>query len=247
MTRTCLLGWVLVAGFCLSACASSSVNRENDPRYVRLDRIGASLIASLPAGTTALFQIDERSPDYYSDFDRAKNRVVISSRLYAFVGSDDELAYLLADALAHKMLGQRRSQADTFYDGTPKGPLGSLLLKEDGGYSPEDEAIAQREAFLYMRQAGFDPEKGSRIVERLRRAEGSGRYAWLSVHPVPSSSTNGSMSLDALNKQKRQAEATLQAYLDAKQRGDAAEEKRLESVLFGQAESLAQQGEAVSS
>lgn len=235
-----LFGWVLIAGFCLSSCASSSVNRENDPRYVRLDRIGTSLIAGLPSGTTASFKIDEKSPDYFSDFERAKDSVVVSGRLYALIGSDDELAYLLSDSLAHKMLGQRRLHADTFYDGTPKGPFGSLLLNEDGGYSSEDEAIAQNETFLYMRWAGFNPAKGLQIIERLRQAEGRGRYSWLTIHPVPDNGLLVKNSLvGSLTEQKRRTEATLQAYLDAKQRGDSVEEKRLEAILFGQAESLA--------
>lgn len=126
----------------------------------------------------------------YSDFEPKKNMIMVSQRLIELTQNDDELAYILAHDIAHKVLGHTRPEgynggqfvADTIVYGMLAAAI--LPLHESGSYTKEAEAAAHDQARLYMISAGYDPDRGFKIVERMKQMSGGEADLWFFIHPV---------------------------------------------------------------
>jgi len=90
--------------------------------------------------------------------------VVVTSRLLAFVDSDDELAIVLAHELAHNVLGHAAALRQA---GVPRGFL--RRLGRNAAMLRQMEEDADRLAARLVAAAGFDPAAGIALWQRLER------------------------------------------------------------------------------
>lgn len=84
-------------------------------------------------------------------------QVAVSGEILDFVGSDDELALILAHELAHNILGHNR-----------KGPAATRVAGEDrsGESTRSREGEADRWALYLMARAGYDPGRAPGLWRR---------------------------------------------------------------------------------
>ena len=160
---------------------------------IKFDREGAVTEYEVPVlylRSDVYFGIDSNIKVPYSDLDPKKNMIMVSQRLIELTQNDDELAYILAHDIAHKILGHTRPEgynggqfvADTIVYGMLAAAI--LPLHESGSYTKEAEAAAYDQARLFMISAGYDPERGFKVVERLKQMTGGEADLWFFIHPV---------------------------------------------------------------
>lgn len=126
--------------------------------------------------------------------------VYLCKGLLDILESDDEIGFVLAHEVAHIVARHsiKRLQASLGYNllllassqvdstgGLPQG-LSLILATIMSGYSQEDEFLADKLALKYMKKAGYNPEAGIKVLEKLEKAgdkEPSSRLAYFRTHP----------------------------------------------------------------
>lgn len=111
------------------------------------------------------------------------DKIYLTTGMLKFVGSDDELAWVLAHELAHNVLGHPQQTR-------LRGLLNSMLTAATGepgaGVSrPELEMQADRLASYLLVQAGYDLRQAGMFLRRLALAESSvGQKSFGETHPA---------------------------------------------------------------
>lgn len=160
---------------------------------IKFEREGAITEYEVPLlylKSDVYFGIDANIKLFYSDFDPKKNMIMVSQRLIEFTQNDDELAYLLAHDIAHKLQGHTRPDgynggqfvADTILYGLLAAAI--LPLHESASYPKAAEAAAHDQARLFMISAGYDPERGFKVVQHMKQMTGGVADVWFFIHPV---------------------------------------------------------------
>lgn len=111
------------------------------------------------------------------------DRIYLTTGMLKFVGSDDELAWVLAHELAHNVLGHPQQTR-------LRGLLNSMLAATTGEAGekvsrPELEMQADKLASYLLVQAGYDLHYASMFLHRLALAESSvGQKSFGETHPA---------------------------------------------------------------
>lgn len=176
------------------------VKRSEAPReYQKLDRILKSILASdeiLHRNELAweLSLIDNDT--IYNAFCTPGGYIYVYTGLMNFVGSEDELAGIIAHEVAHGDLRHSTDQLTKQYgiqtligllidsDAQIIADIGATLIQL--GYSRSDEAEADRFAVRYLKDTPYKPDAFADFFSRLEQKDGNmGVFQFLSTHPDP--------------------------------------------------------------
>ena len=154
----------------------------DDPvtRYVR-DVVMTVLAASNYAGNYSdplVIVLDD--PGLVNAFAAPGNFVFISTGMLNFVKNEDELAFVLAHEIAHIELDhglnaiKSKQGADLFKDaaGDVVAGMGGLFDAMENGFSADLEGEADRRGAELVALAGYDPNAGVAVIERLEKLQG---------------------------------------------------------------------------
>jgi len=128
--------------------------------------------------------------------------VYIYEGLLEMLDNDDQIAFILAHevghivarhhikrlqaALGYNLLILASSQIETSGNISQVQGINLILATLLSGYSREDEFLADKLAIKYTKKAGFDPEEGLAVLDKLQEAnkkEGPRQISYFRTHP----------------------------------------------------------------
>lgn len=163
-------------------------------QLMQLDRVARRLLEAIPDRPQVKFTLvpGENSINAGATF----GQIMVTEGMMRFVRSDDELAMILGHELAHitqghvskgafsnMALGIGAVIADVFLpnSGQLAGTVGQLFLNH---FNQDQELEADQVGIRYAFDAGFDPNAGPSVMERMaREAPQTARAGFFSSHP----------------------------------------------------------------
>lgn len=126
------------------------------------------------AGFTPRILVAERAVP--NAFARAPHTIVLTTGLLDVVGSEDELAFVLAHELGHLLLGHVQSGAE--------GPQSARLLGMNSRRPIDLELEADAFSLKMLAESGYSPASGRVLLERLGEWGAEAGIALQELHPT---------------------------------------------------------------
>jgi predicted Zn-dependent protease len=162
-------------------------------QLLQLERVARRLLEAIPEQKRPRVQFSLVPGESSINAGAASGQIMVTEGMLRFVRSDDELAMILGHELAHITQGHvaRGAVNNTLLgigsiianvlvpnSGQLAGTVGQLFLNH---YNQSQEREADSIGLRYAFDAGFDPDAGSQVMERM-------------AHEVPQTATGGFFS-----------------------------------------------------
>ncbi len=165
-------------------------------QLLQLDRVARRLLQTLPQKDRPKVQFSLAANEGSINAGATFGEVMVTEGMMQFVRSDDELAMIVGHELAHITLGHvtrgamnntalgiGAALANIFipYSGQLAGTVGQMFLNH---FNQDQEREADQVGLRYAFEAGFDPNAGPQVMERMaREVPQTASAGFFSSHP----------------------------------------------------------------
>jgi predicted Zn-dependent protease len=165
-------------------------------QLLQLDRVARRLLQTIPERERPQVQFTLAANEGSINAGATFGQVMVTEGMMQFVRSDDELAMIVGHELAHITQGHvsRGAMSNTVLgigavlasivipnSGQLAGAVGQMFLNH---FNQDQEREADQVGLRYAFEAGFDPNAGSRVMERMaREVPQTASTGFFSSHP----------------------------------------------------------------
>ena len=165
-------------------------------QLLQLDRVARRLLQAIPAQQRPKVQFALAANENSINAGATFGQIMVTEGMMRMVRSDDELAMIVGHELAHitqghvtrgavnnTILGIGAALANVVvpYSGQIAGAVGQMFLNH---FNQDQEREADQIGLRYAFEAGFDPNAGPRVMERMaREAPQTATAGFFSSHP----------------------------------------------------------------